>query len=71
MFDSSTTFLNPLVGKNSLHGKRTVGFFSSRLKPYGRVRLVRLALKTLTPRLTDFFFDFEKKPDCFAVYSWY
>ena len=28
IFDSSTTFLNPLVGANSLHGKRTVGFFS-------------------------------------------
>ena len=25
-------------------------------------------LKTLTPRLTDFFTDFEKKTDCFAVY---
>ena len=29
--------------------------------PYGRVRLARFALKTLTPRLTDFFTDFEKK----------
>ena len=26
------------------------------------------ARKTLTPRFTDFFTDFEKKPDCFAVY---
>ena len=27
--------------------------------------------KTLTPRVTDFFTDFEKKTDCFAVYpSW-
>ena len=25
------------------------------------------ALKTLTPRFTDFFTDFEKKTDCFAV----
>ena len=25
------------------------------------------ARKTLTPRLTDFFTDFEKKTDCFAV----
>ena len=24
-------------------------------------------LKTLTPRFTDFFTDFEKKTDCFAV----
>ena len=28
IFDSSTTFLNPLVRTNSLYGKRTVGFFS-------------------------------------------
>jgi len=27
------------------------------------------AHKTLTPRFTDFFTDFEKKPDCFAVYG--
>ena len=30
---------------------------------YGRVRLAR------TPRFTDFFTDFEKKTDCFAVYN--
>ena len=28
IFDNSTTFLNPLVGTNSIYGKRTVGFFS-------------------------------------------
>ena len=27
------------------------------------------ARKTLTPRFADFFTDFEKKIDCFAVYS--
>ena len=27
------------------------------------------ARKTLTPRFTDFFTDFEKKTDCFAVYT--
>ena len=27
------------------------------------------AHKTLTPRFTDFFTDFEKKTDCFAVYG--
>jgi len=27
------------------------------------------ARKTLMPRFTDFFADFEKKTDCFAVYS--
>ena len=31
IFDSWTTFLNPLVRTNSLYGKRTVGFFFSRL----------------------------------------
>ena len=35
--------------------------------PVGRVRLARFARKTLTPRFTDFFTDFEKKTDCFAV----
>ena len=35
-FDSLTTFLNPLVGTNSLYGKRTVAFFFSRLtRPTG------------------------------------
>ena len=30
------------------------------------------ARKTLTPRFTNFFTDFEKKTDCFAVYVlWY
>ena len=35
-----------------------------------RARVLRAprARKTLTPRFTDFFTDFEKKPDCFAVY---
>ena len=28
----------------------------------------RRARKTLTPRFNDFFTDFEKKTDCFAVY---
>ena len=31
-------------------------------------RAVR-AHKTLTPRVTDFFTDFEEKTDCFAVYA--
>ena len=57
IFDSSTTFLNPLVGTNSLYGKRTAC----------KARALR-ALKTLTSRFTDFFTDFEKKTDCFAVY---
>ena len=45
-----------------------LGFFSSPHTLYGRVRLARFALKTLTSRFTDFFTDFEKKTDCFAVY---
>ena len=40
-FDSSRTFLNPLVGTNSLYGKRTVVFFS--LASHAR-RLLRHAL---------------------------
>ena len=32
----------------------------------GEARALR-ARKTLTPRFTDFFTDFEKKTDCFAV----
>ena len=43
-------------------------FFLGPHTPYGRVRLARFALKTLTSRFTDFFTDFEKKTDCFAVY---
>ena len=67
IFDSSTTFLNPLVGTNSLYGKRTVGFFSLashalRACEAGALRALR-ARKTLRPRFTDFFTDFEKKTE--------
>ena len=69
IFDSSTTFLNPLVGANSLYGKRTVGFFSLAKRALWACKARTLpARKTLTPRFTDFFTDFEKKTDCFAVY---
>ena len=44
-------------------------FFLSPHRPYGRVRLALRARKTLTPRFTDFFTDFEKKTDSFAVYA--
>ena len=37
------------------------------LKILASARALR-AHKTLTPRFTDFFTDFEKKTDCFAVY---
>ena len=36
--------------------------------PYRSVRLALRARKTLTPRFTDFFTDFEEKSNCFAVY---
>ena len=61
IFDSSTTFLNPLVGTNSLYGKRTVGFSLSPHTPVGREARALRARKTLTARFTDFFTDFEKK----------
>ena len=32
-------------------------------------KYARRARKTLKPRFTDFFTDFEKKTDCFAVYD--
>ena len=44
-----------------------IRFFLSPHTPYGRMRLARFALKTLTPHLTDFFTDFEEKTDCFAI----
>ena len=37
--------------------------------PNGRVRLALCTHKTLMPRFTHFFTDFEKKSDCFAVYA--
>ena len=38
------------------------------LKFFSRLTRPLRARKTLTPRFTDFFTDFEKKTDCFAVY---
>ena len=67
IFDSSTTFLNPLVGTNSLYGKQTVVFFSSRL--VGRVRLARFAsVRLLHHALLISLLIFRKKTDCFSVY---
>jgi len=43
-----------------------IGFFSLASQA---LRACEAARKTLTPRFTDFFTDFEKKTDCFAVYS--
>ena len=56
-FASSTTFLNPLVGTNSLYGKRTVSFS---LASHCEARALRVR-KALTPRFTYFFTAFEKK----------
>ena len=42
----------------------------NRERDWGETLKIRTrARKTLTPRFTDFFTDFEKKPDCFAVYG--
>ena len=60
-FDSLTTFLNPLVGTNSFYGKRTVGSSLASHAPQGCEARALRARKTLTPRFTDFFTDFEKK----------
>ena len=50
------------------HGKRTVAFFSLASHALRACEARALgARKTLTPRFTDFFTDFEKKTDCFAV----
>ena len=48
---------------------KIVGFFSlaSHALRESEARALR-ARKTLTPRFTDFFADFEEKTDCFAVY---
>ena len=43
-------------------------FFSRLTRPKGCVWLARFALKTLTPRFSDFFTNSEKKTDCSAVY---
>ena len=68
IFDSSTTFLNPPVGTNSLYWKWTVGFVSlpSHALWACEARALR-ARKTLTARFTDFFTDFETKADRLAV----
>ena len=68
IFDSSTTFLNPLVGTNSLYWKRKIGFVSlpSHALRACEARALR-ARQTLTARFTDFFTDFEKKADHLAV----
>ena len=39
----------------------------NRERDWGETRGALRACKTLTPRLTDFFTDFEEKTDCFAV----
>ena len=67
IFDSSTTFLNPLVGTNSLYGKRTVGFFSLASHALRACEACALrAPKTLTPRFTDFFYWFWGKNRLFC-----
>ena len=79
---SFITLLEPICPKNWAKNMQKVHFWLTRLQnsPYFCVfkyaRAVKRACearalrarKTLTPRLTDFFTDFEKKNDCFAVY---
>ena len=67
IFDSSTTFFNPWSERTHCMENEQSVFFLSPHTPYGRVRLAWDAFKILTPRFTDFFTDFEKKTDCFAV----
>ena len=70
IFDSSTTFLNPLVGTNSLYGKRTVVFFSLASQALGACEGCALrARKTLAARFTDFFTYFEKKKTTIVLQS--
>ena len=56
---------------NKRSGTRLKTESETEKRRYGRVRLARFARKTLTPRFTDFFTDFEKKKtkknDCIAV----
>ena len=47
--------------------ERDWGELASHARRACEARAVR-AHKTLTPRVTDFFTDFEEKTDCFAVY---
>ena len=53
---------------NEAENRERDWFFFSRLTRPSDVWGSR-ARKTLTPPFTDFFTDFEKKTDCFAVYS--
>ena len=62
IFDTLTTFLNPLVRMNLLYGKWTVGFFSlasqaGALRPHEALMLLLLYSKPIL-----------RKKDCFAVY---
>ena len=71
IFDSSKTFLTPLVGTNSLYGKRSRLFFLSPHKPSGRVRLARFArVRLLRHALPISLLILRKKnnnSNCFAV----
>ena len=54
---------------NKRSGTRLKTESETEKRRYGRVRLARFARKTLPPRFTDIFTDFEKKKnDCIAVY---
>ena len=74
IFDSSTTFLNPLVGTNSLYSKRTVGSFSlashalraCELARFARVRLLvhALPISLLILRKNRLFCSLDMHAEC-------
>ena len=71
----STSNFYALIGQNLTGGLdcKTVRIFaysSAREESNKRSGTgLKTESETLTPRFTDFFTDFEKKTDCFAVYT--
>ena len=62
-------YIGILICISTLLDCKTVRIFaySSTREQSNKRSGMRRARKTLTPRFTDFFTDFEKKTDCFAV----
>ena len=63
----SLTYSSKREQSNERSGTRLKMESETGERRYGRVRL--RACQTLTPLFTDFLTDFEKKPDCFAIYT--
>ena len=74
IFDSSTTFLNHLVGTNSLCWNQTVGCFLSPHTPYGRFASLTprhsYTTLTLTPRFYRFLYWFWHKKSTVLQLRW-